>query len=248
MFKTSIKMIFFILLAAAIFGGAFAGYIYYEYSRSPALLKEIQPLSGMILWHGNRHLPEIALTFDDGPSSRATPKILDILKENDVKATFFVCGKFIEENKDILKREADEGHLIGNHTYTHAKGTITDIEKINTELVRTDNLISEYTGKSVDYFRPPFGFENWRFLTEAELLDYTIVLWTLDVGDWDRKKIEKDITSKILKLTRNGTIILLHDGGVSREALIDALPVIIKGLKKKGYKFVTVDEMIAHLK
>jgi len=247
-FKTVIKMIFFVLLAAAILGGAFAGYIYYEYSRSPALLREIQPLSGMILWHGNRKLAEIALTFDDGPSSQATPQILDILKRYDVKATFFVVGKFIEKNKDILKREADEGHLIGNHTFSHAKGTMTDIEKINTELVRTDNLISEYTGKSVDYFRPPFGFENWRFLTEAELLDYTIVLWTLDVADWNRSRTEKDITSKILKLTRNGTIILLHDGGVSREALIDSLPVVIKGLKKKGYKFVTVDEMIAHLK
>ena len=245
MFKTIIKIIFFVLLVAAIIGGAFAGYKYYLYLESS---KELQPLSGTILWHGNKHLPEIALTFDDGPSSQSTPKILDILKKYDVKATFFVLGKFIEKNKDILTREAYEGHIIGNHTYTHAKGTITDIEKISSELVRTDDLITLYTGRSVDYFRPPFGFENWRFLTEAELLDYTIVLWTLDVADWNRKRTEKNITSKILKLTRNGTIILLHDGGVSREALINALPVVIKGLKKKGYKFVTIDEMIAHLK
>jgi peptidoglycan/xylan/chitin deacetylase (PgdA/CDA1 family) len=159
-----------------------------------------------------------------------------------------VLGKFIEKNKDVLKRTFDEGHVIGNHTFTHANGKLTDIKKINRELAKTDDLIVKYTGESVKYFRPPFGFENWRFLTEAELLDYTVVLWSLDVGDWNKNKTEKDITSKIFKNAKNGTIILLHDGGASREAVIGALPIFIKELKSKGYKFVTIDEMIAHLK
>jgi peptidoglycan-N-acetylglucosamine deacetylase len=241
------NILIFILFIAVILVSLFAGYTYYN--DHIASLKENQPLSGTILWHGNKDLPEIALTFDDGPSSQYTPKILDILKDNDVKATFFVLGKFIEKNKDILQREADEGHTIGNHTFTHANGTITDIKKISRELVKTDQLISQYAGenrKSVKYFRPPFGFENWRFLAEAELLDYTVVLWSLDVGDWNKKKTEKDITSKIMKLTKNGSIILLHDGGTSREAVIESLPVIIKELKDKGFTFVTIDEMIAH--
>jgi peptidoglycan/xylan/chitin deacetylase (PgdA/CDA1 family) len=233
----------FVLLIAVVLASAFAGYIYYNHVAS---LKENQPLTGTILWHGSKDLPEIALTFDDGPNSKYTPKILDILRDNDVKATFFVLGKFIENNKDILTREADEGHIIGNHTFTHAKGTITDIKKINRELVKTDKLITEFSGENVKYFRPPFGFENWRFLTEAELMDYTVVLWSLDVGDWNKKKTEKEITSKIFKLAKNGSIILLHDGGTSREAVINSLPVIIKGLKSRGYKFVTIDEMIAH--
>jgi len=245
MFGRSIKVALFVLFVAVIFAAAFAGFMCYDHYTS---LKETQPLTGTILWHGNRHLPEIALTFDDGPSSKYTPKILDILKENDVKATFFVLGKFIEKNKDILKRTSDEGHVIGNHTFTHAKGTITDVKKISRELAKTDDLIVKYTGKSVNYFRPPFGFENWRFLTEAELLDYTVVLWSLDVGDWNKTKTEKDITSKIFKNAKNGTIILLHDGGASREAVIGALPIVIKELKSRGYKFVTIDEMIAHLK
>jgi delta-lactam-biosynthetic de-N-acetylase len=240
-----IKIVLFIFFAAVILVSAFAGFIYYDNYTS---LKETRPLTGTILWHGNSRLPEIALTFDDGPSSKYTPKILDILKENDIKATFFVLGKFIEKNKDVLKRTSDEGHVIGNHTFTHANGMITDIKKINRELAKTDASIVKYTGKSVKYFRPPFGFENWRFLTEAELLDYTIVLWTLDVGDWNKSKTEKDITSKILKNAKNGTIILLHDGGASREAVIGSLPIVIKGLKSRGYKFVTIDEMIAHLK
>jgi peptidoglycan-N-acetylglucosamine deacetylase len=241
------NVIIFILLVAVILISAFAGYTYYSnYINHLASLKENQPLSGTILWHGNNDLPEIALTFDDGPSSQYTPKVLDILRDNNVKATFFVIGKFIEKNKDILKREADEGHIIGNHTYTHVKGTITEIDKIKNELVKTDQLISRYSGETVKYFRPPFGYENWRFLAESELLDYTVVLWSLDVGDWNKTKTEKDITSKIFKLAKNGSIILLHDGGTSREAVISSLPKIIKGLRSRGFKLVTIDEMIAH--
>jgi len=247
MSNAEIKIGLLILLIATILAAAFGGYEYYQYTSLMRSSKESQPLTGTILWHGNRLLPEIALTFDDGPNSRSTPKILDILRSNDVKATFFVLGKFIEKNKDLISREAAEGHVIGNHTFNHAKGTITDIGKINRELSKTDDLISKYSGKPVEYFRPPFGFENWRFLTEAELLDYTVVLWSLDVADWNRSRTKKDITSKILKLTKNGSIILLHDGGLSREAVIDSLPVVIKELKKKGYKFVTIDEMISHL-
>jgi len=204
------------------------------------------PMAGTILWHGNRKLPEIALTFDDGPNSKATPQILDILKEHDVKATFFVLGKFIEKNKNIISREAEEGHVIGNHTYTHANGLITDLNKIKRELVKTNVLIKKYAGQNVNYFRPPFGFESWRFLNEAENLGYTIILWNRDAGDWNHKT-GKDIAAKILKYSKNGTIILLHDGGPSREAVIDSLPVIIDGLKKKGFKFVTIDEMVSHL-
>jgi len=204
-------------------------------------------LSGKILWHGNRMLPEVALTFDDGPNSKATPQILDILKSHDIKVTFFVLGKFVERNKGIVKREALEGHSIGNHTYTHASGGITDINKIKRELARTDALIEKYSSKKPAYFRPPFGYENWRFLSEAELLDYKGILWSLDVGDWNQKTTEKEYINKILKLTKNGTIILLHDGGTSREAVINTLPKIITSLKKKGFKFVTIDEMVSHL-
>lgn len=240
-----IKTALVIFFAAAILASAFAGYEYFQYTSAPQA--EYRSLSGTILWHGNRKIPEIALTFDDGPSSKYTPRILDILRDNDVRATFFVVGQHIEKNKAILMREAVEGHSIGNHTFTHASGKITDINKIRRELVKTEDLISMYTDRSANYFRPPFGFENWRFLTEAELLDYTIVLWSIDVGDWNDHRTEKDITTKIFKGIKNGSIILLHDGGASREAVIDSLPVIIKGLKKKGYKFVTIDEMIAHL-
>lgn len=217
------------------------------YKEPPQASSAAVDMSGKILWHGNRKLPEVALTLDDGPNSKNTPIVLDILKKYNVKATFFVVGKFAEKNGGIVSREAAEGHVVGNHTYSHVMGTLTDIKKIREELRKTDSLITKYTGKKVKYFRPPFGFENWRFLTEAELMDYIVVLWTLDVGDWDRTKKESYMVSKILKTAKNGAIILLHDGGSSREAVIDALPKVIKGLRKKGYTFVTIDEMVEHL-
>jgi peptidoglycan/xylan/chitin deacetylase (PgdA/CDA1 family) len=243
------KALYLVALILIISVSVFAGLTYCKRPAStPVPPKTSQPLSGTILWHGNTDIPEVALTFDDGPNSHATPMILDILKKRNVKATFFVLGKFIDKNSAILKREADEGHVIGNHTFSHVKGTVTDIAKIDEELLKTDNLILKYTSKNVDYFRPPFGFENWRFLNESELFNYTVVLWSLDVGDWSGTKTEKDITSRIFKRTKNGTIILLHDGGLSREAVINSLPAVIAGLRKKGFKFVTIDQMIAHLK
>lgn len=221
-------------------------YIQQYYYKSPGKVNE-RSLSGKILWHGNESIQEIALTFDDGPNSKATPQILDILKKNNVPATFFVLGKFIEKNKDLISREAAEGHTIGNHTFTHANGNITDIPKIKREISKTDALIKKYSGAAPKYFRPPFGYENWRFLSEAEINDHAIILWSLDVGDWNSNKTSKDYTSRIKRRTKNGTIILLHDGGPSREAVIEALPIIIRDLKSKGYKFVTIDEMISHL-
>jgi len=204
-------------------------------------------MSGKILWHGNKDLPEIALTFDDGPSSKYTPKVLDILKMNNVKGTFFLLGRSIEKNKAIVRRMSDEGHLIGNHTFTHASGKITDIDKIKREIQKTDTLIEKYSGQSSSYFRPPFGFENWRFLAEAEIRDHKVVLWSLDVADWNNHKTDKDIINRMIKHAGNGMIILFHDGGTSREAVISALPTIIKSLKAKGYVFVRIDEMISHL-
>jgi peptidoglycan-N-acetylglucosamine deacetylase len=203
---------------------------------------------GQILWHGNRNLPEVALTFDDGPGAVYTPQVLDILKKYGVKATFFVLGENIEKNADIVSREAQEGHEIGNHTYTHVEERRNDIDFMRNEIINTNILIKKYSGKAPRYFRPPYGPENWRFLDEAELLNYSIILWGVDVRDWDPKVTRDDISSQIVKDARNGSIILLHDGGLSREAMIEALPAVIEGLRQKGIGFVTIDEMVEHLK
>ena len=206
------------------------------------------PTYGEILWHGNRNLPEVALTFDDGPSAQYTPQVLDVLKKYDVRATFFVLGENIEKNGDIISREAAEGHEIGNHTYSHLEERRNDVDFMRNEIISTNILIKKFSGKNPRYFRPPYGPENWRFLDEAELLNYSIILWGVDVRDWDAKVTRDEISSEIVKQAKNGTIILLHDGGTSREAMIDALPAVIEGLRQKGLGFVTIDEMVEHLK
>jgi peptidoglycan-N-acetylglucosamine deacetylase len=201
-----------------------------------------------ILWHGNRNLPEVALTFDDGPGAQYTPQVLDVLKKYGVKATFFVLGENIEKNTGIVSREAAEGHEIGNHTYTHLEEKRSDVDFMRNEIINTNILIKKFTGRAPKYFRPPYGLENWRFLDEAELLNYSIILWTVDVRDWDPLVTRDDISTQIVKEARNGSIILLHDGGTSREAMIEALPAVIDGLRQKGLSLVTIDEMVEHLK
>ncbi len=207
-------------------------------------------LEGKIIWHGNKSLPYIALTFDDSPNPESTPKILDILKKYNTKATFFVLGKFAEKNPEVLKRIAKEGHEIGNHTYSHASGYLVDENKIKAELNKTSNIVKRATGKRTILFRPPFGFENWRFLKIAENLGYKIILWTFDVGDWNlsadrqNKVSAEEIENRILKNVEGGSIILLHDGGKDREELVKALPKIIERLRKRGFKFLKVSDLL----
>jgi len=190
--------------------------------------------SGKLIWHGDPSSNKIFLTFDDGPNPEWTPQVLDILKKHNVKATFFVLGEKAKRYPGIVKRIQKEGHEIGNHTYTHSDGYNVDEKKILKELKDTDNIIKNLTGSSPKYFRPPFGFFNYRYFTIAEELGYKTVLWTFDVGDWGNISA-KEMEKKILKETKGGSIILLHDGGENQEELIKALPNLIIKLKNKGF-------------
>ena len=190
--------------------------------------------NGKLIWHGDPSSNNIFLTFDDGPDPEWTPKILDILKKHNVKANFFVLGERAKRYPKIVKRIHLEGHEIGNHTYTHCDGYNVDERKILKELKDTDNIIKNLTGSSPKYFRPPFGFFNYRYFTIAEELGYKTVLWTFDVGDWGNISA-KEMEKKILKETKGGSIILLHDGGENQEELIKALPNLIIKLKNKGF-------------
>lgn len=191
---------------------------------------------GELIWHGNYKGNIVYLTFDDGPSSKFTPQVLDILKKENVKATFFVLGKFAEKYPSIVKREYDEGHTIGNHTYSHISGYAADEDEIISELSRTDDIVKRITGSSPKYFRPPFGFFNYRFFIIAEGLDYRTVLWTIDVADWTKIKAN-EIEYRLISKVKGGYIVLLHDGGENREELIKALPAVIEKLRAKGFQF-----------
>lgn len=199
----------------------------------------------VVVKHGRRDKKMIALTFDDGPHPRYTPVILDILKENDIKATFFVVGKHVKFYPDALKRIYDEGHEIGNHTYTHIDVKIAKSSRILDEINRTQDEIFSVVGIKPSIFRPPFGFYDKKMLKIAYENDYKIILWDADyeTHDWENTKLNS-IVKTILNNTDNGDIILLHDYIEKRSKTINALKIIIPELKRRGYIFVTVSKLI----
>ena len=180
---------------------------------------------------------KVALTFDDGPHPVYTPQLLDGLKERGVHATFFVVGENIPGNEEILKRMDAEGHLIGNHTYSHVKLSELDIARACAEVEKTNALICEVTGKEPEFIRPPFG--EWKKAMECSF-EMIPVLWDVDPLDWTTKNTAL-VVERVLKDTKPGDIILLHD---YYQSSVDAALEIVDALMERGYKFVTVDELI----
>lgn len=179
----------------------------------------------------------VALTFDDGPSRKWTSVLLDGLKERDVHATFFLMGKNIEGNEDIVKRMSDEGHLIGNHSYEHIQLTKAGPEAVCEAVEHTQKQIEAITGKRPEYIRPPYG--DWNEELEEEI-GMTPVLWSVDSLDWKLKDTGK-ILRRVLKDVKDGDIILLHDIFFSS---VEAALELIDILQKEGYVFVTADELL----
>jgi peptidoglycan/xylan/chitin deacetylase (PgdA/CDA1 family) len=185
---------------------------------------------------------EIALTFDDGPSPY-TAKVLDVLRERGVPATFFLCGSNTQAYPDIARRILADGHDIGNHTFSHPYLYLTPDARIAAEIDRAQDAIFQVTGVRPTLFRPPFGvrwFSLRRLLAERGL---TMVMWTIREGDGGRDAAT--IARKTLASLGPGAIILLHDGyetrpaaAVDRAAMVEALPAIIDGARRAGYTFV----------
>ena len=174
-------------------------------------------------------IPKVALTFDDGPSSQYTEKLLDGLKERRVKATFFVMGKSVKENADIIKRMYEEGHLIGNHTYSHTDLANTDFDTAYKEINDTNLHIEDITGYTPQFIRPPYGDWNKKLLKKT---DMSVVLWNVDPKDWKDQNSDV-IAARVLKNTRAGDIILLHD---IFNSSVEAAFKIIDNLQDKGYQ------------
>lgn len=186
----------------------------------------------------------IALTFDDGPHPRYTDAILDILKEYGIRATFFVVGENAALYHDELKRIADEGHEIGNHTYTHADLKRIDKSALQKELEETERIIESLSGKRPAVFRPPEGKCNETVVECANERGYTTVLWNVDPRDW-ASPTAKEVSDVILKNAQCGSVILCHDyNSNGRSPTPDALRTVIPMLKAMGYSFVTVSELL----
>ena len=181
--------------------------------------------------------PKIALTFDDGPSAVWTPALLDGLKERGVKATFFLIGENADKNPEIVKRMAEEGHLIGNHTYHHVELIKVSENEARLELADTSAVIVRITGKEPEYMRPPFGTWQRKLEQDIQMLP---VLWTIDPLDWTTEN-QDEIVNKVVTEAEENDIILLHDCYASS---VEAALRIVDILQKEGYEFVTVDRLL----
>jgi peptidoglycan/xylan/chitin deacetylase (PgdA/CDA1 family) len=184
----------------------------------------------------------VAMTFDDGPHPKLTPKLLDMLKERNIKATFFVIGKCVAEFPDIAKRIVDEGHEIANHSWSHPQLTKLSAPAFASEISQTSDAIEKATGIRPVTMRPPYGAIN-ATLTKRLNDEYglCVILWSVDPQDWKIRKSDH-VSGHIIKNTVPGSIILAHD---IHPSTIDAMPTALDALQSKGYKFLTVSELIA---
>jgi len=189
----------------------------------------------------------VALTFDDGPDPRFTPQILDLLAEHDIKATFFVTGARAEAYPELLQRIVNEGHIVGNHTYGHPNLVeSSDMDTLETEVLRTEEIINAIVGYRTKLFRAPYGFLYDELLEQLGSMDYTVVGWSVDSLDW-REDPPEDIAYNVISNIHPGAIILMHDGAGDtgdRTNTIEALRQIIPNLKDQGLEFETVPDML----
>lgn len=203
------------------------------------------PAARIIRKSSNTELKQVALTFDDGPDDYFTPKVLDILKEYDVKATFFVVGSFANKYRDVLERIDDEGHVIASHGWSHKNFTKISKKRAIEELTRTNDLIEEVTGKTNTLFRLPYGAYNKKVLRIVADQGFHNIYWSIDPRDWSGIP-PREILADVKKNLKPGSIILLHSFGSHKSIpnTIKALPEIIEYIQGQGYELVTIPELL----
>lgn len=179
----------------------------------------------------------VALTFDDGPHPVYTEEILAVLAEEDVQASFFMMGKEAELYPEIVKKVSDAGHLIGNHTYTHANVCQISTEETIDEITKTNDILEDLTGKRPQFFRPPFGCKNEALEKQTGMF---WIFWDVDTLDWSYQNAGQ-VYRQVVKNVGENDIILMHDAYPST---VEAVRELIPALREMGYTFVTVDRLV----
>ncbi|MCE5172137.1 polysaccharide deacetylase family protein [Paenibacillus profundus] len=190
---------------------------------------------------------QVALTFDDVPDNRATPLVLDILKEHNIRATFFLVGSRAKAHPELVQRIVREGHIIGNHSYNHPLLTKLTLPAFEHQLKDTERVIEQIVGYKPRYFRPPYGEISEKQLRWAGDHGYLVVNWDVDSNDW-RGLSASQIIRNVVNGVSPGSIVLQHAGGSAHngylQGTVKALPAIINRLKAQNYEFVTVSELL----
>ncbi|MBD0342873.1 MAG: polysaccharide deacetylase family protein, partial [Microcoleus sp. Co-bin12] len=175
------------------------------------------------------------------PWPTTTKQILEILKKNNIKATFFWVGRYLQAYPEIGKQVAAAGHAIGNHTWNHQYLKYNE-DGAAREIDRTSSLIEKLTGIQTSIFRPPGGILNNGLAAYAQKKNYAVVMWSADSFDW--RTLTESLMDNVMRQAKSGGIVLMHDGGGNRARTVKALPDIIARLRKEGYIFVTVPELL----
>ena len=201
--------------------------------------KVMDEYNGLCL--GGSESKQIYLTFDSGYEAGYTEKILDVLKENNVKATFFITGHYLNTQPDIVKRMIEEGHIVGNHTVNHKSMPEVSLDTIKDEVMKLHTAVYEKFGYEMKYIRPPKGELSERTLSYTNSLGYTTVMWSLAYDDWDENKQGREAygKSKVIDNLHNGAIILLHSNSKDNSNILDD---VIKQAREMGYEFKSLDE------
>ncbi|MFH1368693.1 MAG: polysaccharide deacetylase family protein [Elusimicrobiota bacterium] len=182
---------------------------------------------------------KVAITFDDGPHPKYTETLLRLLKDNGVRATFFLVGRQAMEYPNLVRMIVENGHEIESHTLTHRNLAHLSVSEIKAELSKTADILENLSGQRIAYFRPPGGQFNVKVIKAAEQIKMFMVLWTVFPKDHEEQS-SSIIIQKVMSQVNDGGVVLFHSG---REPTYAALPVIIKLLRDKGYRFVTVSEL-----
>ncbi len=195
---------------------------------APFWIRTLYPKS--LTWRIKTSLPEIFLTFDDGPIPEVTPLVINILKKYNIKATFFCVGENVQKYPEVFKLLTEDGHAIGNHTFHHVKAWKTDYKSYLSEVVECNNLVNS------NLFRPPHG-QITRKIAKTLRKDYRIIMWSALTGDFNKKLSGDQCLANAIKNTRPGSIIVFHDSLKARERMEYALPLYIEYCMKQGYSF-----------
>jgi peptidoglycan-N-acetylglucosamine deacetylase len=185
---------------------------------------------------------QIAMTFDDGPHPQLTPKLLDLLKDRGIRATFYVIGANVEKYPEIVKRMVAEGHEVGNHTWNHPSLTKLSTARVKSEMDRTTRAITDASGITPVTMRPPYGATNTALNRRMhEEFGLPVIMWSVDPRDW-RYRNSSRVASHIIENTKSGDIVLAHD---IHPTTVAAMPRTLDALKARGFQFVTVSELLA---
>ncbi len=235
-------VLFSILILAGIAAALVSYYEYHGFGRQDGVIRR------------GPSKPLVAITFDDGPNPKYTPKILDVLREKGVRATFFCVGLHVKKYPQVARRIVAEGHDIGNHTYGHRDLAPSTRRVVVNQIRRGADAIFSVTGVDPKLFRPPRGLysEAVRRIVVEEF-GLQMVLWTVSALDW-RRLSPGQIVRRVARFVRPGAIILFHDSGAllrreggKRTSTVEALPLVIDYLREAGYQIVPVSEMLRHL-